>query len=151
MLLLGACADRHKVTYPVSSGKVVAQPFNKENSNFMLKATVFRMSGDYADNVAITLRPDGTLAYYPAPSDISGQSRPVSLGNGWWLNRQGLGPGSVFTRFTFEEYARLKNTPSQKELIDAIIPGAKVIEMRRLDIPASEAARDPKKASELLK
>ncbi len=88
------------------------------------KKTAFKMSGDYADHVAVTLDGAGNLTYYPAPGDITAASAPVKMGDGWWLNRQGLGPGSVFTRWTFAEYAALKETPSQEEIKAAIIPGA---------------------------
>ena len=105
----------------------------------MPKATAFQMNGDYADNVAITLNANGSLAYYPAPTDITETSRPVDLGNGWWLNRQGISDRSVFTRYTFEEYAKLKKAPSAEELKKAIIPGSAVTLMQELPVPANEA------------
>ncbi|MDE6026657.1 MAG: hypothetical protein K2G23_01115, partial [Muribaculaceae bacterium] len=70
---------------------------------------------------------------------ISVNSKPIDLGNGWWLNRQGLGPNSVFTRYTYEEYSKLPSVPSQQELKAAIIPGARVSEWRQLSCPASDA------------
>ncbi|MDE6716781.1 MAG: hypothetical protein K2J70_01185 [Muribaculaceae bacterium] len=106
----------------------------------ILKASAFKMSGDYSDKVAITLNDDGTLAYFPAPSDISANSRPLDLGEGWWLNRQGLSSRSVFTRYTFEEYASLPAVPSPEELKAAVIPGARVTDFRKLDMPAYEAS-----------
>lgn len=107
------------------------------------KATVFRMSGDYADKVAVTMDSEGRLLYYPAPSDITQYSAPVSLGDGWWLNRQGLGPESVFTRWTFAEYAALPSTPATEEIVAAVIPGSKVTEYRILPVTASEAMDNP--------
>jgi len=104
------------------------------------KATAFRMSGDYADNVAVTTDQQGNVTYYPAPSDISESSRPVDLGDGWWLNRQGIGENSVFTKYTFNEYMRLKNVPSASELKAAVIPEAKVVEMVKLPYNINEAA-----------
>lgn len=113
------------------------------NAMAMPKATIFRMSGDYADRVAVTLNPDGTLAYYPAVTDIMTNSAPYDLGNGWWLNRQGLSSNSVFTKWTFDEYSKLKSTPSREEIIEAIIPGARVTAMEQLPITISEAMRNP--------
>ncbi len=110
----------------------------------MPKATVFRMSGDYADHVAITLDGSGNLVYYPAPSDITSASAPVKLAGGWWLNRQGLSVNSVFTKWTFDEYSRLEKTPGQAELKAAVIPGARVTDMTSLPISLSEALADPK-------
>lgn len=109
----------------------------------MPKASLFRMTGDYARNVAVTLNADGSLAYYPAPGDITSVSAPVEVGDGWWLNRQGLGPNSVFTDWTFEQYRALKATPPQSEIKAHIIPGARVSEFKQLPITASEARENP--------
>ncbi len=105
----------------------------------MLKASAFRMTGDYSDNVAITIDGQGNITYYPAPTDITDNSRPLDLGGGWWLNRQGISANSVFTRYTFDEYRKLQNTPSPQELKAAVIPGARVSEMVKLPVPASQA------------
>lgn len=93
------------------------------------KPTAFKMSGDYSNNVAITLNA-GKIVYFPAPSDISENSKPTPLGDGWWLNRQGISANSVFTKYTFEEYSKLKQVPSIEELKASIIPGARVTEMK---------------------
>lgn len=119
----------------------VVQPANSRPITMILKATAFQMSGDYSNNVAVTLNDDGSLAYYPAPSDITSDSRPIDLGNGWWLNRQGLGPNSVFTSYTFDEYMALPSVPSVEELKTKIIPGAKVTDWKRLSYPAGEAMK----------
>ena len=107
----------------------------------VLKASAFQMSGDYADKVAVTLGADGRLVYFPAPSDLTAGSQPTEIGGGWWLNRQGISEGSVFTRWTFDEYRALKTVPTQQEILDAIIPGARVTAFRNIPVPASEAAR----------
>ena len=90
-------------------------------------------------SVAVTLNADGSLAYFPAPSDLTSASAPVEIGDGWWLNRQGLGPGSVFTKWTFDEYRALKSVPSAAEIKAAVIPGASVTEFKVLPVTASEA------------
>lgn len=114
------------------------------------KATAFRMSGDYAGNVAITLDAQGDVTYFPAPSDISENSRPLDLGGGWWLNRQGIGPASVFTKYTFDEYRSLKKAPSAASLKEAVIPGAKVVEMVKLPWSINEAAAHIKEIKDYL-
>ena len=120
-------SPNHKDGGADGRGYRIAQPVG-----MMPKPTAFRMSGDYADNVAVTLDAQGNLVYFPDPSDISEESKPIPLGDGWWLNRQGLSEKSVFTRYTFEEYSKLKNVPSIKELKASIIPGARVIQIRVL-------------------
>lgn len=118
-----------KVVRPIRSTPIAAIP----------KATAFRMNGDYADQVAITLNDDGTLAYYPDPKDITESSRPVDLGNGWWLNRQGLSDKSVFTRYTFADYAALKSVPTHAQLIESIIPDAKITGFQELPYNVTDA------------
>ena len=136
---LFSCSQKStQMTVTVPSATVTPSPGPQREMNFIPKATAFQMSGDYADHVAITLGNDGKLLYYPDPSDIRETSKPVDLGNGWWLNRQGLGPNSVFTKYTFEQYAKLKTCPTQQELIESIIPGARVTSYQALPCRISE-------------
>lgn len=81
------------------------------------------------------------MAVCPTPGSYGPERRfgPVEIGDGWWLNRQGLGPNSVFTKWTFDEYRALKTVPTPEEIKAAIIPGATVTEFHTLPIPASEA------------
>lgn len=128
-LLLCGCSQKSNtmvIRVPSTGGVAFNGAVTKPTGSVAMlpKKTAFKMSGDYADHVAVTLDAAGNLVYYPAPSDISAASAPVKMEDGWWLNRQGLGPGSVFTRWTFAEYAALKKTPSQEEIKKAIIPGA---------------------------
>lgn len=105
-------------------------------------ATVFRMSGDFEDNVAVSLGADGELTYFPAPSDITAYSRPINLGEGWWLNCQGLGPNSVFTKYTFAEYSELTETPSPEQIKKMIIPGARVTQFMELPMKINQAEKN---------
>lgn len=147
-VILSACSQRQQ---PAAESQFTPEPIPAERMhiadlppmNTVLKATAFRMSGDYADKVAVSVGANGQLTYFPAPSDITPASRPVALKDGWYLNRQGLGPGSSFTRYSFEEYAALKAVPSPSELLESIIPDAVVTDFVTLDIPASDAARNP--------
>lgn len=102
-------------------------------------ATAFRMSGNYSNNVGVTLSPDGVLTYFPAPTDITADSEPIDLGNGWWLNCQGLSPHSVFTKYTFAEYASLPEAPSAQQIKMDIIPGARVTQLIELPMKLNEA------------
>ncbi len=108
------------------------------------RAVVYQMNGDYADNVAIQVDAQGNVVSYPAPQDVKGME-PVALGDGWYLSRQGVSNRSVFTRWTFAEYAALKSVPTLAELKAAIIPEAKITELKVLTISQSEALEDPQK------
>lgn len=124
----------------VSVIQPVSLPETKGGNQKMIpNATAFRMSGDYSKNVAISLLPDGSLGYFPAPTDITADSEPISLGNGWWLNCQGIGPNSVFTKYTFPEYSSLLEAPSPEQLKSSIIPGAKVTDFIELPMTQTEA------------
>ena len=122
-----------------------------QSVGYLPNATAFRMSGDYANNVAVTLSPEGELVYFPAPTDITADSEPISLGEGWWLNNQGLGPNSVFTKYTFAEYAALPEVPSLEQIKLSIIPGAKVTGFMELPMKIGEANKDIEAAKEFVK
>lgn len=142
LLASGACSHKNENMNQSQNLTHIGTAVGFRNSkpvNAIPKAKAFRMSGDYAGNVAITLNANGSLAYFPDPSDISANSVPIDLGDGWWLNLQGISTNSVFTRYTFPEYAALKKVPSISELKAAVIPGARVVEMRELPFTISEA------------
>lgn len=132
------------VKVPATGGEIKAV-------NFLPNATAFRMSGDYSNNVAVTLGPDGELIYFPAPTDITADSEPVELCDGWWLNNQGLGPNSVFTKYTFAEYASLPEVPSVEQIKLSIIPGAKVTQFMELPMKIGEANQNLEKARACVK
>lgn len=146
-LLAAGCSQKETVKSDELSGTSMTSeitlrgtPYrSRGNSEAVLKASVFKMNGDYANQVAVGVNSSGDLTYFPAPSDITQSSCPVEIGDGWWLNRQGIAKGYKFTRYTFSEYSSLKKTPSPEEILKAIIPGAEVTEFRMLDIPSSEA------------
>lgn len=110
--------------------------------NAIPKAVAFKMSGDYAEHVPMSLNPDGTLASYPAPTDITANSAPIELSGGWWLDRCGVSSSTVFSRYTLAEYAALESAPSPAEMVESIIPGARVTVVERLSMTPSEAVAD---------
>lgn len=145
VLFLGGCCAKKEATPSADIPTIEVKQSIKggEDARILPNATIFRMSGDFANNVAVTLNDDGSLAYYPAPSDITANSAPYPLGNGWYLNRQGIGPKSVFTTYTFDRYRALDVPPTQQQIMGAIIPGSSVIEIREIPVKASEALANP--------
>ena len=115
------------------------------------KATAFKMTGDYADHVGVTIGGLGQLTYFPAPSDITANTKPIDLGNGWWLNRQGLGANSVFTKYTFEEYSKFASTPTPQEIMESIIPGARVAEIIELPYTVADSRQHIPEIKEYVK
>lgn len=143
--------DRSESTVPAKVGVKPTGNIESGKVNFLPNATAFRMSGNYANNVAVTLGPDGELTYFPAPSDITADSEPIELGEGWWLNNQGLGPNSVFTKYTFAEYAALPEAPSPEQIKLNIIHGAKVTDFMELPMKIGEANQNLEAVKEYVK
>lgn len=137
-----ACSHKAAETTQATAPAPATQPVAGPTTGYIPRATVFRMSGPYADKVAVTLDAQGNLTYYPAPSDITKSSMPVYLKDGWWLNCQGLSANSVFTDWTFTDYAALPATPSPSEIKAHIIPGAVVTAMERTAVPVTEAMQN---------
>ena len=112
-------------------------------SNMLPKAVAYTMSGDYADHVAVTLTPDGkSIVSYPAPTDLTENSTPVPMGDGWYLSRCGITAQSHFTRYTYEQYRALKQAPTPQQLLDSLIPGAVVTSLRTLPMTLQEAIEE---------
>jgi len=83
---------------------------------------IYRTKADYDQLVPVTLNATRKgLSNYPAPSDVSAQSVPVQLGNGYLYDRRGIGVNVAFTRYTYAEYAQLKQVPSQETLFESIV------------------------------
>lgn len=141
-LLSVAAACSHKTAETAQTSAPAPQPVAGPTTGYIPRATVFKMSGPYADKVAVTLDAQGNLTYYPAPGDITEASKPVYLKDGWWLNCQGLSAGSVFTDWTFTDYAALPATPSPSEIKAHIIPGATVTAMERTTVPVTQAMQN---------
>lgn len=114
------------VATPVRGGEVV----RGGRPNYALPRTViYKTNGNYDDNVAIRLNPDGSLLTFPGPGDVGEQSVPLRLADGWLLDRRGaVGSGTVFLKYTYREYHALAEPPSTAALKTAIIPGAHVTE-----------------------
>lgn len=149
-LLSVAAACSHKTAETAQTSAPAPQPVAGPTTGYIPRATVFKMSGPYADKVAVTLDAQGNLTYYPAPGDITEASKPVYLKDGWWLNCQGLSAGSVFTDWTFSQYAALPETPTPAQIKAHIIPGATVTAMERTAVPVTQAMQNLDKIKDAL-
>lgn len=108
------------------------------------QAIIYSTNGDWYDKVPVTLNEDRTqLISFPAPSDITPEQAPVSVGEGLWLDRRGITENTAFTNWTYEEYAALERVPSPDEIMNNLIPDAKITEIIKLPITAYSANEDP--------
>lgn len=132
-----------KITPPTSSENPVAA---------LPRAVVYKTNVNVDDHVAVSLSGDGkSLLTYPAVTDVGSYSTPIHLSGGWLLDRRGtIGYNTAFLKYTYDDYAALKQTPSVADLLKAVIPGARVINVRHLDISMSEALADTAAVNRLL-
>lgn len=134
---LSGCASQNVSREPQTVEPIVA---TSSEMSTMPKARAYQTNGDYADRVMISLAPDGSILSYPAPSDITKQSAPLPIIDGWLLDRQGgVSENSAFLKYTYSEYASLPCAPTLEELKLAIIPGAKVTSVMILPFTATQA------------
>lgn len=104
------------------------------------RAVVYRTNGDYADCVPINVG-DGRILSYPAPSDVRGEE-PIPVADGYLLDRRGVGPNTVFTRYTYAQYGALAQAPSADSLLAAVIPGSAVTASIVLPMSVQQAVAD---------
>ena len=82
---------------------------------------VYKTSKDYSNLVPVIMNDKKTIIIsYPAPTDIfysNKLARPTELKNGYLLDNRGISKNVVFLKYTYEEYSKLTQAPSLKELI----------------------------------
>lgn len=112
-------------------------------------ARIYRTSTDVDKYVPVTVNPvDGRIMSYPAPTDITGASMPVVLKDGWLLDRRGISPDTRFVRYTYSEYHDLSEAPSTAQLLEAIIPDARVTEI--VELPYKTGSITPAQADSII-
>lgn len=115
------------------------------------RAVVYKMNGDYINNVPVTVSADGqTIISYPAPTDLTPGSTPLPMDDGYYLDRRGINANTRFLRLTYDEYRALRQAPTLEQLRSAIIPDARVIDIHRLPLTLNEALSDPNKVNQLI-
>lgn len=119
----------------VKTAKVTPVP-----SAALPKAVVYQTTGNCDDLVPVTLSDDGkSIVWYPGIHDVSAMTKPIALGDGYWLDRQGVTDNTVFTTYTYEEYSSLDRQPTADQLFKAIKPGCRVKSVKVLDMTPSQA------------
>ena len=119
----------------------VLKRIDRTRVSMIPRAVIYKTNGNYADCVPVTLNADGrSLQSFPGPGDVSPDSRPLPLADGWLLDRRGgIGPNTAFLTYTYAQYAALPAVPSMAELMARINKSARVTEAVRLTIPATPA------------
>ncbi|MBS1686657.1 MAG: hypothetical protein JSS76_18100 [Bacteroidetes bacterium] len=129
----GCKAKQHTTTTATADTHTAPVPPRPATYRPTAHAIVYKTKGDYTQYVPVTLTDDGTsIASYPDPSDVYYQGKiatPTLLADGYLLDNRGLTPHSAFIRITYEDYAKLKEVPSVKELNKLVIDRAPFTEM----------------------
>jgi hypothetical protein len=86
---------------------------------------IYKTKADYFLHVPVNMTQDRkSLSSYPAPGDVfyaGDLALPVQLEDGYLLDRRGINELSAFTKWTYYEYSRLPNTPSQAEIMNMLL------------------------------
>ena len=117
-------------------------------------AILYKTKADYSKYVPVTLSEDkSAIVSYPAPQDVFYQGKlatPTDICHGYLLDNRGIGPNSAFLKITYEEYSKLKETPSADELYKQIIDKSPFTEMYDLGL-RSEYKDEKKDIGKILK
>ena len=145
-IMAAACSSAAKTAEkPREDAVVIAQPapvtgMRGNGASYLPKAIIYKTNGNYNDLVPVNLNPDGTLLSYPDPTDVGEFCTPLPLEGGWLLDRRGgIGTGTRFTRWTYSEYHALPQVPSPQQLLDNLVPEARVTAAYRLPVNANAA------------
>ena len=113
------------------------------------QAHVYKIAPQWADLVPVVIA-DGRLVSYPAPSDVTASTAPIALSDGWWLDRQGIGPNTAFLHWSRQQYAALDIAPSPSEILAAVVPDAHIEDFRELPITTAQAVADTAEVVKML-
>lgn len=98
---------------------------NSGMANDQAPVIIYKTTGDYYNNVPVTLNEaKDRIVAFPAPGDLlilGKPALPVKLKSGFLLDSRGIGPGAVFTSYTYDEYSAMEAPPSLREMYDRII------------------------------
>ena len=103
-------------------------------------ARIYKIAPEYAMLVPVTVA-QGQLVSFPAPTDISPATAPLPLADGWFLDRQGIGPQTSFLKWTREEYADFKTAPTPAEILSAVVPQARLQQL--VELPVMDMSSPP--------
>ena len=118
-----------------NSGNSVAgkPPVNEKITKALPHVVIYKTKKDYNRNVPVTLSEDKTqIVAYPHPTDLifnGNLALPTQLNNGYMLDNRGITKNVAFLKYTYDEYSKLKDVPSMRELQRAIIDEDPLVEL----------------------
>jgi hypothetical protein len=104
-----------------ASTMAAPQPFGAAPARIV----VYKTGKDYRTNVPVTLSDDKTtIVSYPHPTDLvlgENLTLPTPLHNGYLLDNRGIHKNVAFLKYTYSQYAKLKDVPTLQEIQQSII------------------------------
>ncbi len=120
LILLAACKGQNKVSFKPDF--IAAPP-----------TIVYKTKSNYNNLVPVILSEDKKdIISYPHPKDVKvgdALALPTLLKNGYLLDNRGIGVDVAFLKITYEEYSKLENAPTLKELYELIIDKDPLVEL----------------------
>lgn len=145
VLICSACSSHRNNNVSAVTDKTESLPqISPGNVRQMPHAVIYKTNGDWNDKVAVGLSKDhATLTYFPDPYDVSVETEPLVLVDGWLLDRQGnISENTAFLKWTMSEYHTFERVPSVEQIMASIIPGAKVTDIHMLPMTSMAAQSD---------
>lgn len=129
IVAFNSCKTNQKVAKDTNKSEPVFTPQYTPGP----QALVYKTKANYNNLVPVLLSEDKlTIVSYPNPSDIKiGDSYPFPtiLNSGYLLDNRGIGLNAAFLKLTYEEYSKLKNPPSLKEMYELLIDKGPLTEL----------------------
>ena len=86
---------------------------------------IYKTKKDYSNLVPVILSSDKKqIIGYPDPIDVKNDSSynyPTSLFNGYWIDNIGITVNTGFININLEDYSKLKEPPSIKEMTSKLV------------------------------
>ncbi len=107
-----------------------AEMKDKENQGARLVGAlppmiIYKTKADYRFNVPVTLNPEKTaVIIFPAPTDLNYEGElavPAILEQDYLLDFRGINQNTAFLSITYEEYSKLEQAPSPRELFEMVL------------------------------
>jgi hypothetical protein len=95
---------------------------NKPDSEVYMPTVVYKSIKDFSEYVPVIMNADRTrIVSYPAPTDLTINSKPTKLKDGYWLDNRGINENVVMLNYTLEDYMALKEAPSFDDMLKNIM------------------------------
>jgi hypothetical protein len=114
LLALTAFKCQNKATFKPNFSNIAEPP-----------TVVYKTKGNYNNLVPVLLSDDKLeIISYPHPNDLKvgdALALPTPLSEDYLLDNRGIGPNVAFLKMSYEDYSKLENAPTLKELYELII------------------------------